>query len=131
MAIMRVRDENGNVIDIPALVGPPGKDYVLTKSDKAEIAAQAAELVGSSDSSQNPNQSAGLTSTEKNAILTILDGVIVETSKQSVIAQALATLKQLWSGGEVFVSQNGTTLTLENVTAITTITQNGTTLALA
>ena len=73
----------------------------------------------------------GLSSTEKNAILTILDGVIVETSKQEAISQAIATLKQFWSGGEVFVSQVGTTLALENVTAITTITQNGTTLALA
>lgn len=45
MAIMKVRDENGDIIDIPALVGPPGKDYMLTESDKAEIAAQAAELV--------------------------------------------------------------------------------------
>ena len=57
MAIMKVRDENGNVIDIPALVGPPGKDYVLTEADKVEIAELAAELVavkiGSSDSQSN------------------------------------------------------------------------------
>lgn len=45
MAIMKVRDENGNVIDIPALVGPPGKDYVLTEADKVEIAELAADMV--------------------------------------------------------------------------------------
>ena len=45
MAIIKVRDENGDVIDIPAIVGPPGADYVLTESDKAEIAELAAELV--------------------------------------------------------------------------------------
>ena len=53
MAIIRVRDENGVIIDIPAIVGPkgdPGADYVLTEADKAEIAAQAAELVKIPDS---------------------------------------------------------------------------------
>lgn len=84
-----------------------------------------------SDSGQNPSQGTGLTTTEKNHLLTILDAVIVETTKQPVVAEALAALKQLWSGGEVYVSQIGTTLALENVTAVTSITQNGTTLALA
>lgn len=83
------------------------------------------------DSGQNPSQGTGLTTTEKNHLLTILDAVIVETSKQPVVAEALAALKQLWSGGEVYVSQIGTTLALENVTAVTSITQNGTVLALA
>lgn len=73
----------------------------------------------------------GMTSTEKNALLTILDAVIVEANKQPVVAEALALLRQLWSGGEVFVSQSGTTLVFENVTAVTSITQNGTVLALA
>ena len=45
-AIVRVRDKDGNVTEIPALVGPPGKNYVLTEKDKAEIAAQVAELIG-------------------------------------------------------------------------------------
>ena len=73
----------------------------------------------------------GLTDTEKSHLLTILDAVIVETTKQPVVAEALAALKQLWSGGEVYVSQIGTTLALENVTAVTSITQTGTMLALA
>ena len=47
MAILRIRDENGVWIDIPALKGDPGKDgspgapgkdYVLTDEDKQEIA---------------------------------------------------------------------------------------------
>lgn len=73
----------------------------------------------------------GMTSTEKNALLTILDAVIVEANKQPVVAEALALLRQLWSGGEVFVSQSGTTLVFDNVTAVTSITQHGTVLALA
>jgi hypothetical protein len=35
MAILKIRDANGNVIDIPAI---KGKDYILTESDKVEIA---------------------------------------------------------------------------------------------
>lgn len=100
--------------------------------DAAERAEAAAEQAGNgSDSGQNPSQGTGLTTTEKNHLLTILDAVIVETSKQPVVAEALAALKQLWSGGEVYVSQIGTTLALENVTAVTSITQNGSVLALA
>lgn len=45
MAIIRVRNDDGVIIDIPAIVGPPGADYVLTEEDKAEIAERAAELV--------------------------------------------------------------------------------------
>lgn len=43
--VLRVRDNEGNVIEIPAIKGEPGKDYVLTETDKAEIAQQAAGLV--------------------------------------------------------------------------------------
>ena len=48
MAILKVRDDNGNVFEIPAIVGPKGEngdDYVLTDTDKQEIAAQASKLV--------------------------------------------------------------------------------------
>lgn len=78
-----------------------------------------------------PGGGSGLTSTEKNHLLTILDAVIVETTKQPVVAEALAALKQLWSGGAVYVSQNGTTLVFENMATVTSITQNGSVLALA
>jgi hypothetical protein len=39
--ILRVKDENGNYIPIPAIKGEPGKDYVLTNEDKQEIAEMA------------------------------------------------------------------------------------------
>lgn len=41
MSILKIRDENGNIIEIPALKGEPGadgKDYILTDVDKQEIA---------------------------------------------------------------------------------------------
>ena len=38
MAILKVRDDKGNVQEILALRGEPGKDYVLTQKDKQEIA---------------------------------------------------------------------------------------------
>ena len=45
MAILRLKDNNGNIIEIPAIKGDPGKDYVLTEADKEEIAEQAAALI--------------------------------------------------------------------------------------
>ena len=38
MAILKIRDENGNVQEILAIKGEDGKDYVLTDADKKEIA---------------------------------------------------------------------------------------------
>lgn len=40
--VLRVRDNEGNVIGIPAI---KGEDYILTEADKAEIAEQAAALI--------------------------------------------------------------------------------------
>lgn len=42
MAILKVKDQNGNIIDIPAI---KGDDYILTEADKAEIAEQAAGMI--------------------------------------------------------------------------------------
>lgn len=42
MSILRIRDKDGNIIDIPAL---KGKDYELTNTDKADIALQTKELI--------------------------------------------------------------------------------------
>lgn len=134
-----------NVIQNPAVGAVGSEDYFyssvignlddLKTTNKSSLVAAINEIFSTggsgSNSGQNPSQGTGLTTTEKNHLLTILDAVIVETSKQPVVAEALAALKQLWSGGEVYVSQIGTTLALENVTAVTSITQNGTTLALA
>ena len=44
MAILKIRDENGNVVEVPALKGnkgdkgDKGDDYILTDMDKSEIA---------------------------------------------------------------------------------------------
>jgi hypothetical protein len=38
MNILRVRDKDGKWVDIPAIKGADGKDYVLTEADKEEIA---------------------------------------------------------------------------------------------
>lgn len=52
MSILRVKDENGKWIDIPAIKGEPGKDYVLTEADKQEIAEIVASLVSVSSVSE-------------------------------------------------------------------------------
>ena len=116
-----------------------GKDgtsaYASVKEENGVVTITTKDASGTSEVEipvpDSSGGGSGLTSTEKNHLLTILDAVIVEATKQPVVAEALATLKQLWSGGEVYVSQSGTTLALENVTAVTTITQTGTVLALA
>lgn len=43
--ILTVRDEAGNIIEIPALQGDKGDDYVLTAADKQEIAGIASGLL--------------------------------------------------------------------------------------
>ena len=43
MSILKIRDEQGNIIEIPAFRGDNGKDYVLTDDDKQEIASIVAE----------------------------------------------------------------------------------------
>lgn len=45
MAILKIRDAEGNVQEIATLKGDAGKDYVLTEADKQEIAEMAAEIV--------------------------------------------------------------------------------------
>ena len=34
---------NGEWVEVPALVGPPGESYILSAEDKTEIAQMAAE----------------------------------------------------------------------------------------
>lgn len=38
MAILKIKDANGNVQEILAIRGNDGKDYILTDADKQEIA---------------------------------------------------------------------------------------------
>lgn len=49
--------DDGTSYTTPSIRGEPGKDYVLTEADKAEIAEQAAELVDGSGSSLNGDAS--------------------------------------------------------------------------
>ena len=35
---LKIRDENGNVVSVPAIKGDKGDSYVLTEEDKQEIA---------------------------------------------------------------------------------------------
>lgn len=42
MSIIRVRDKNGNIIDIPAI---KGNDYILTEVDKENIANKTVDLI--------------------------------------------------------------------------------------
>lgn len=140
-ATASVKEENG-VVTITTKDASGTNEVTFPVPDSSQNANKALTFTGAVSATYDGSEEVtvnipvggsggGLSSTEKNAILTILDGVIVETSKQEAITQALAALKQLWSGGEVYISQSGTTLAFENVTAVTTITQTGTVLALA
>ena len=43
MAILKIRDAEGNIQEILAIRGEDGKDYVLTDADKQEIATKVIE----------------------------------------------------------------------------------------
>lgn len=45
MSVLKIRDENGNIIEVPVL---KGDDYILTDEDKVEIAniVTQSEIVG-------------------------------------------------------------------------------------
>ena len=46
MEVLKIRtDVNSPWIEIPAIIGPPGKDYVLTQADKEEIAEIVTNLL--------------------------------------------------------------------------------------
>lgn len=45
MALLKIRDANGNVQEIVAIRGNDGKDYVLTDDDKREIAEMVTALM--------------------------------------------------------------------------------------
>jgi hypothetical protein len=53
MAILKIRDADGNVQEIFAIRGNDGKDYVLTEEDKREIA----EMVSSGGNIEPPDLS--------------------------------------------------------------------------
>lgn len=49
MAILKIRDAEGNIIEITAIKGKDGKDYVLTDEDKQEIAEKVKGMLINGD----------------------------------------------------------------------------------
>ena len=49
MAILKIRDAEGNVQEILAIKGEDGKDYVLTDVDKQEIAEKVKGMLINGD----------------------------------------------------------------------------------
>lgn len=47
--ILRVKDENGNVIEVLAIKGEKGDTYTLTETDKQEIAELVFNMIESGD----------------------------------------------------------------------------------
>lgn len=45
MAILRVKDDEGNIYDITAIKGDKGDPYTLTEEDKAELVADVLEAL--------------------------------------------------------------------------------------
>ena len=49
MAILRIRDANGNIQEVLAIKGEKGDKYVLTEEDKREIAETVIEMLQNGD----------------------------------------------------------------------------------
>ena len=47
--ILTVKDLNGNIVEIPAIKGKDGTNYVLTESDKQEIAEMVVDMLQNGD----------------------------------------------------------------------------------
>ena len=101
MAILKIRDENGNVQEILAIKGEDGKDYVLTEADKREIADMiAASAVSLTDldtdtsgfalKSEIPTVPTKVSAFENDA------GYLTEKQVQKMIENAIANIQ----GGE-------------------------------
>ena len=43
MAILKIKDADGNIYDIPAIKGPKGDPYTLTEEDKEQIVKEVLE----------------------------------------------------------------------------------------
>lgn len=46
MAILKIRDANGNIHEVTAIKGEKGDSYILTEADKQEIAGIVANMAG-------------------------------------------------------------------------------------
>lgn len=85
MAILKIRDSDGNVQEILALKGDKGDNYVLTEADKQEIAAMvSAGAVALTDLSSVPTK---VSAFENDA------GYVTEKQVQKMIEDAIAKLQ--------------------------------------
>ena len=58
MAILKIRDSNGNIQEILAIKGDKGDSYILTEADKMEIASMVASLMASPVNEDNESHEA-------------------------------------------------------------------------
>lgn len=124
MAIIKVRDENGDVIDIPAFVGPkgdPGADYVLTEADKAEIAELAAELVEVPEGGNGEDGFSPIATVEQTA-----DGAAITiTDKNGTTTATVTNGKDGSDGVSTTHSWNGTILTVTSASGTSSANLKG------
>lgn len=95
MAILRIRDSNGNIHEILAIRGENGKDYVLTEADKQEIASMvAASAVSLTDTAPDTSGFALKTDIPTKVSAFVNDaGYLTEKQVQKMIEDALANLQ--------------------------------------
>lgn len=82
-SILRVKDKDGNIIDIPALKGEKGDSYVLTEDDKASIKdAVASEIPVPTKTSELENDSGFITAED-------IPASVTETQMQEYVTSAI------------------------------------------
>lgn len=120
MAILRIKDADGNVTEVLALRGEPGKSGVLTVNGVAP----------DENGNVNVDGGGGLTSAEKSLLLSLFKNAAYTADMSAIIAQ----LETLWGGGDVpelpeaDVSQTGSVL---SIVSGVTASQSGSVLAIA
>lgn len=89
MAIVKIRDANGNVQEVLAIKGEDGKDYVLTEADKKEIAdminagsGDSAEVIAHLTDTNNPH---GVTAEQIGAVDRKQLDTAIDASKALVV----------------------------------------------
>ena len=119
--VLKIKDENGNVISVPAIKGDPGKDgsdYVLTDTDKQEIADMVDIPIDKnfkfdSENAQSGKAVAEAVSASANAIKGTVYGESVEINDVSPVEHNVT--------GMVY----GETSSFDPTTATITVTESG------
>ena len=94
MAILKIRDAEGNVQEILAIKGEDGKDYVLTDADKQEIANIVASMGGNPNAPAVDLSNYYTKSETDTAITNAVKGIkIPDTSAFLTEAQVLALIQ--------------------------------------